>query len=360
MSNSFYSTLPAIKCYTYLGTTTLAMSYIASKFFSGASMMSLCGVQLALLGAQYYLSSYIIKLRQNLFYNTEEVKDGEILDAVNEVKGLIKEKTGQNYDNIKVYKYESNELNAFAVGLTKGTAAVYVSSELVENLKQYKATHGEASPAAKQMLEAVLAHEFGHIVGKHSAIGLASRSLMIMTDLVVDYLKKQAAAEQQKKKQQAPKKQGAEENVADEKEEKEEKPKSVSFYVAYAVATLFKAFGIAAISRQNEYMADAFAVQLGYGAALQHGLIAIHNSTRDKVEQPQSGVFALFSGTYHWCKEWGATHPSLNNRVMAIGLANHQDKAKGESSIWNFCKFHINESRSHFNGVNLENGGLSV
>lgn len=362
----FHSMLPAVRCYSYLAATTLSLAYAASRLSVGIGILPFFAVELVMLTGQYYLSPYIIGQEYHSLYGAKEVHDGPIYEAAQAVKGQLQD----TWRDVKVYSYESSELNAFAVGLTSGTAAVYVSTGLVENLKQYAKQNNitpqsigvdqqdgkeDADVVSERMLQAVLAHEFGHITGRHAVIGCISRSLVIIIDGAIEYLKHRA----EKVKNEKPKK---------DEDKAAKKRNEASLYVAQAVAGLFKVFGVSAVSRSNEYMADNMAVELGYAMALQHALASIHGSTIAKVGvKRESGFWSSMNSYFSWFEEFFASHPSLNNRVMAAARAERDYKDAQENpnksmycaeSVSKLFAFIMDENRSHFAGVNPESGAL--
>jgi len=148
---------------------------------------------------------------------------------------------------------------------------------------------------------------------------------------------------------------------------KTECEKGTSFYAARSAFALFKFVGISAVSRQNEYMADNFAVSLGYGTPLKHALISLHNEIPNSVKTPKG----YFYSTYSWFMESFASHPSLKNRVIAILEAEKEvnspeGKEKNSMSIAETATGYIYktynaiyvETMSHFKGVDPENGCL--
>lgn len=349
MANTFRSLFPTVRCYTYLASTGLGVAYIASlaskhlgRGFGGLGILPMLGLETVIvLGLKYYLAPMMIKSKYSIEYNAKEVGQFDVTyQAAQAIKDAVKK---DGWNDVKVYEYDDGEANAFAIGMTKDTAAVYVSKTLVTTLNEYKRKNSSDSPEAKEMLKAIIAHEFGHITGRHSWIGYLSRSMVLMIDALDGYvaLIQKATEEEAKKKQAKAAKQKSHKKGKENKDKSQESDNSmVKFYAARLASILFKFFGVSAVSRQNEYMADNFAVSLGYGKALAHGLLAIHGNKPSDLEKPKGmgmTILTLLSETF-------STHPSTENRIIAISEAQNEMTQKKEITLSSWCSGVINAS----------------
>ena len=79
------------------------------------------------------------------------IRDSEIENLIKEIVGPIADAAGQKKENLKIFIIDDNQLNAF---VTPGQK-IFIFSGLITNSKDANA------------LEGVIAHELGHITGRH-------------------------------------------------------------------------------------------------------------------------------------------------------------------------------------------------
>ena len=79
------------------------------------------------------------------------IRDSEIENLIKEIVGPIADVAGQKKENLKIFIIDDNQLNAF---VTPGQK-IFIFSGLITNSKDANA------------LEGVIAHELGHITGRH-------------------------------------------------------------------------------------------------------------------------------------------------------------------------------------------------
>lgn len=164
MYNSFYSKWTNVKCYTYLGAASAAFIWGGYKILGTISVFPLCALVLCHFGIQYYgplligesvTSQNITNISSSK--NLEEMKD-LVSKASKAVKLQIKKRTGQDYENIAVFLYDSETVDAYAQFYKVDGWRISISSELVKEIMEYKGFDDK-----QKMLEGLLAHEFGHI-----------------------------------------------------------------------------------------------------------------------------------------------------------------------------------------------------
>ena len=79
------------------------------------------------------------------------IRDSEIENLIKEIVGPIADVAGQKKENLEIFIIDDNQLNAF---VTPGQK-IFIFSGLITNSKNVNA------------LEGVIAHELGHITGRH-------------------------------------------------------------------------------------------------------------------------------------------------------------------------------------------------
>ncbi len=212
--------------------------------------------------------------------------------------GMRLKKPGEWF-GIDIYICDDAEPNAFAFGVTKGTSMICVTTGLLRLLKKQDGT------LDKRALEAVLAHELGHIKHRH----VLQNVLMNILDAIVkmgELLRKPA-------------------------------PLLGQLLSLFAYAE----FMFSSFSRQCEYMADATAVKCGYKSDLKRGLAKMdegHSATVGNtnthlwgwIVRVVRGCLTLQAETFH-------SHPSVKNRFLAI---------KAESARYKAQKANTTETRS--------------
>lgn len=188
----------------------------------------------------------------------------------------------------EVAVFDSQEVNAFATGMTKNSALVAVSSGLLNAM-------------SKDEAEAVLAHEVSHIANGDMVTltliqGVVNTFVMFFSR-VIGY-------------------------TVDKVIFKTEKGTGPAFFITMIIAELL--LGVLAtmvvmwFSRQREFRADAGAARLSSAnkmiAALQR-LQAVHEPSVLPKQMVASGIAG---GQANWTSLF-ASHPSLSARIAALG-----------------------------------------
>lgn len=194
-----------------------------------------------------------------------------------------------------VYILNTNQINAFAAGLSKEKAAITVTSGTLKLL-------------TRDELQGVVAHEFGHIYNGDMKISMRLAA-MCMGFFFILYFALRILQFSNYRTQ--------------DREEKGGNPVLVValiFLVAGAFTWLFGSLLKAAVSREREYLADACAVQFtrnpeGIANALRK--IATESQVN---EMPKSGLSYshLYLDDRGGFSELFATHPPLKKRIEAI------------------------------------------
>ena len=196
-----------------------------------------------------------------------------------EVYAAAKEKYPKIGDKIKLYYKPSEEVSAYALG--HRTVIV---------------THGLINSMDADMIKGVLAHEFGHIASGDSDLKLGisvSNSILIIFALIINFIITFFSiviglASKKASGWIAGRLLGA-----------------IGVFLVTLVYGIWTKIGmllVNATSRKDEYAADAFAVDCGYGANLYTALDAL-----DGVKA-KSNFFSLLA----------STHPDTVDRLKAI------------------------------------------
>jgi Zn-dependent protease with chaperone function len=191
---------------------------------------------------------------------------------------------------------EEQGINAFAAGHSPDEAAVAV-------------TQGALDKLDRDQLQAVIAHEFAHILNGDMRINMRLTAwifgLFVITDLAVRILRGRSRG----------KAAGRLKIVA------------LGVFIAGSIGLLAGRFIQAAVSRRREHLADASAVQFTRNpGALQGAFITMAATAEGSQLQHENSVNVahMFFGntTPSWANKlgtaWFSTHPSLEERVRAL------------------------------------------
>jgi Zn-dependent protease with chaperone function len=266
-------------------------------------------------------------------------------------------------ETTNLFILESQIPNAYACGFNKKGSAVYITSGLLSKFN---------NNCKDRRLQAIIAHELGHIVSGHMKIDSAIKVLEILgntlTPVIVESYKKEileASKRETNNKKNYNEKYYKENNKYKREYEQnkqkqidEENEKNAKFFKTFLL-NLIKIFQIiffSSISRQLEYEADAIATKAGHGKSLSDGLLTIHDEKYEKHNN-------FTEGCDSYLNELGSNHPDLINRVIAIDLAMLQASKQEyeednvlicffDSLKYTFSRFLL-EITSHFNKKNV-------
>lgn len=194
-----------------------------------------------------------------------------------------------------VYILNTNQMNAFAAGLSKEKAAITVTSGTLNRL-------------TRDELQGVVAHEFGHIYNGDMKISMRLAA-MCMGFFFVLYFALRILQFSSYRNQ--------------DREEKGGNPVlivALIFLIAGAFTWLFGTLLKAAVSREREYLADACAVQFTRNPdGIANALRKIAQES-DVNEMPKSGMSYshLYFDDRGGFSELFATHPPIKKRIEAI------------------------------------------
>lgn len=286
----FYATTFSTFGAIYYGARTFGVSnnYLAIAFLATTAIST----AFSYFAPDFFCTIYNTSIDKNLSDRVHTLIDGN--------KELIK----LNKDNLKIYLYESPDMNAFACGLSKNKSGIFVSSALynsfIENPK---------------LLDAVLAHEIGHICGSHNQISIALSSTIRLASIIKDTAWYSSNSKNNKGENR------------------------IKYFLVYLGLWIVEHFALSCISRQLEYDADRFAVKCGYGADLINALNIIH---------PDHYKRNNISSAYIWLTECFSSHPTLINRALAIEFAAKSENYGTFKYAKEYIKHSLNEWTSAF------------
>lgn len=192
----------------------------------------------------------------------------------------------------RIFVLESEEINAFAAGLTQEDAAITITTGALELLN-------------RDEVQGVIAHEFGHIFNGDMTISMRLAA-MIMGFFIVLYLGLRLMQV----------------TLGSRDNRKGGNPIAIAaiiLLVAGAVTWFFGSMLKAMVSRQREYLADACAVQFTRSPeGIANALRKIEN--HDVRDMPKTGMAYshLYLNDRSFWSELFATHPPLSERIAAI------------------------------------------
>lgn len=192
-----------------------------------------------------------------------------------------------------VYIVPSNEINAFAAGLTPQAAAIAVTQGTLEKLN-------------RDETQGVIAHEFGHIHNGDMVINLRLAA-MIMGFFFMIYLGFRLLS-------------GGRMKSRDNGQGKGGNPVLIAaliFIMAGAITWLVGSLLQACVSRQREFLADASAVQFTRNP---DGIInALRKIAKDSTNRGMPITGTAYSHLYFEDRfSLFSTHPSLRRRIAAL------------------------------------------
>ncbi|AKX43785.1 protease HtpX [Thiopseudomonas alkaliphila] len=284
--------------------TNLAVLFVASitlkllgvDRYTGAnygSLLVFCAV-FGMVGAfvSLFLSKWMAK-RTTGIYLIEQPANQHEQWLLNTVERLAQE-AGIGMPEVGVFP--SYDSNAFATGWNKNDALVGVSEGLLERF-------------SREEVEAVLAHEIGHIANGDMVTmallqGVVNTFVMFFARIVGD--------------------------IIDRVVFKNEEGRGMGYYISVIIAELV--FGLLAsmitmwFSRQREYRADAIGAQLAGTGAMISALDHLLHEQQQQITQEMPGTLAAF-GISGDLKQGLAgllmSHPPLEVRIAALQQANY-------------------------------------
>jgi len=248
------------------------------------------------------LSRWLAKRAHNIFVIDPQNPDHSNYQELYLTVSELAEKAGIPTPEVGVYK--SKDMNAFATGMNPKNSIVAFSSALLEKL----------TPSEVQ---AVAAHEVGHIVSKDMMAmaffqGLTN-SLILLCTLPLQLARLLVSSSQDKS---AP--------LID----------WLIWLLKAALTVMLTFFGslaLKAFSRRREYRADAIAALL----VGKEGMIsALRKISVDAEEAPlqQKSYSAMKISTKQQFAEWFSTHPLIESRIQALELETHTRPSKNKAT----------------------------
>ena len=235
-------------------------------------------------GSYYYSDRIILSLNGARPATEEENKKLiNILDGLMVSSGLT--------SRPRLYIMESNQPNAFATGRNPKNSVICVTTALIEKLNYYE-------------LEAVIAHEMGHI--KNYDIRL-SAVLTVMVGLVIilsDFFSRAFLWRDSDSKNS----------------------NGIMVLISLLLLLLASVFGRLmklAISRKREFMADASSVEFTRNPDALISALTKLDSDQEPMKQANNStenmyIVSPFKGKQKKSTNWFSTHPSIEDRIEAI------------------------------------------
>lgn len=221
--------------------------------------------------------------------NTRDPKEVQLLNVVREMSVA----SGTPMPPVYILDH-SKEINAFAAGLTKESAAICV-------------TRGTLTLLTREELQGVIGHEFGHVYNGDMKISMRLAA-MVMGFFFMLYIALRIL-------QFTPR-------SRDDRENGKPNPIVIAALILAVASALNYFLGSvlkAAVSRQREYLADACAVQFTRNPNGISG--ALKKIAREQyADMPRSGMaysHLYFSNKINLASLF-ATHPPLEARIQAI------------------------------------------
>ena len=235
-------------------------------------------------GSYYYSDRIILSLNGARPATEEENKKLiNILDGLMVSSGLT--------SRPRLYIMESNQPNAFATGRNPENSVICVTTALIEKLNYYE-------------LEAVIAHEMGHI--KNYDIRL-SAVLTVMVGLVIilsDFFSRAFLWRDSDSKNS----------------------NGIMVLISLLLLLLASVFGRLmklAIYRKREFMADASSVEFTRNPDALISALTKLDSDQEPMKQANNStenmyIVSPFKGKQKKSTNWFSTHPSIEDRIEAI------------------------------------------
>lgn len=235
-------------------------------------------------GSYYYSDRIILSLNGARPATEEENKKLiNILDGLMVSSGLT--------SRPRLYIMESNQPNAFATGRNPENSVICVTTALIEKLNYYE-------------LEAVIAHEMGHI--KNYDIRL-SAVLTVMVGLVIilsDFFSRAFL-------------------WRDSDSKNSNGIMVLISLLLLLLASVFSRLMKLAISRKREFMADASSVEFTRNPDALISALTKLDSDQEPMKQANNStenmyIVSPFKGKQKKSTNWFSTHPSIEDRIEAI------------------------------------------
>lgn len=194
-----------------------------------------------------------------------------------------------------VYILDTKQINAFAAGLSKESAAITVTS-------------GTLNLLSREELQGVVAHEFGHIYNGDMKISMRLAAMCMGFFFILYFALRMMQFNSYRSRS------------SDEKGGNPILVLALIFLTAGAFTWLFGTLLKAAVSRQREYLADACAVQFTRNPeGIANALRKIANESQVN-QMPKSGMSYshLYFDDRGGFSRLFATHPPLKKRIEAI------------------------------------------
>lgn len=219
----------------------------------------------------------------------------EASDAEYQLQNIVEEMAvASSLPAPKIYIIPAKEINAFAAGLRPDDSVIAVTEGAIEQF-------------SRDEMQAVIAHEFGHIHNGDMTIGLRLAA-MLMGFYFVLYIGLRFLEISGRSRRSSREKGGNPVVMA-----------ALLFLVAGAFTWFFGSILKAAVSRQREYGADASSVQFtrnpqGLSSALKK---IMQETKKDMPKSALSYSHLYFNDSGIWSRLF-ATHPPLMKRIEAI------------------------------------------
>jgi heat shock protein HtpX len=215
----------------------------------------------------------------------------------------------------KLQIIETDQLNAYAAGVTKSQYTVAVTRGLIETLD-------------KDELEAVLAHELSHII--HADVRLAMVSIVFVGifSLIMSIVFNNADVFARI---------GAGSSSSDRRDAKGLAVALVLILIAVLILVLVRFLSVAAqmaISRRREFMADAEAVIMTKNPEAMISALRKISGHSDMPDTPSDVRGMYFDNAPGFLGGIFATHPPIRSRITAISQFSGVPEQKPRRSPW--------------------------
>lgn len=198
-----------------------------------------------------------------------------------------------------VYVLESDQINAFAAGMSKENAAITVTEGTLKRLN-------------REEIQGVIAHEFGHIYNADMRISLRLAA-MVMGFYFAFFLGLrilQFAGLSDRRRSRDDDKNGGGNIIA---------LGAVVLFAAGAITWLAGTILKAMVSREREYLADACAVQFTRNPnGIANALRKIANDNVRDMPTDGASISHMYLNDRSFLSDIFATHPPIEDRIAAI------------------------------------------
>jgi heat shock protein HtpX len=213
----------------------------------------------------------------------------------------------------KLQIIETDQLNAYAAGVTKRQYTVAVTRGLIETLN-------------KDELEAVLAHELSHIVHHDVRLAMVSIVFVGIFSLIMSIVFNNADVFARM---------GA--GSSDRRDGKGLAVTLVLILIAVLILVLVRFLSVAAqmaISRRREFMADAEAVVMTKNPEAMMSALRKISGNSDMPDTPSDVCGMYFDNAPGFLGSIFATHPPIPSRITAIAQLSGVPEQKPRRSPW--------------------------